>query len=224
MKLNSKEIKIFINQDRHLHRLIIENNIGFSNYFSDEKYNNIALKEYIKDDLVISFKALYKNENKDKLTAILGAVQCLWTEQSKSKILLEVMKDLEATDLLLDEILKTKSFEIIPQIFTNKVIAILNQMDELTLVKNKKEEIIRKSIDLCDKTIQQNIPYLALTYKLHEIKDLGVYKEAFKKHDVKAVMDEVENNQKKNSEMMEHWKLYISIAVISLFFVLNIMF
>jgi len=224
MKLNSKEIKIFINQDRHLHRLIIENNIGFSNYFSDEKYNNIALKEYIKDDLVISFKALYKNENKDKLVAILGAVQCLWIEQSKQKILEEINQDLETANLLLDQILRSDLFESIPMVFTNKVIAILNQMDDLEVVKNKKEEIIRKSIDLCDKTIQQNIPYLALTYKLHEIKDLGVYKEAFKKHDVKAVMDEVENNQKKNSEMMEHWKLYISIAVISLFFVLNIMF
>lgn len=217
--MKKEQIVQFINEDKPLSRLIHDYDISFYNDFDRERYDNIALKQYIEQDLCSSFKHIFESDDIDKIRAVLFAVQNLWTESSKTYVLNEIIFPyLNNADKELTLILQEGKYGYILDYFNDKLIRTFNCMDHIKEVERIKSSIIKTNIDICKLTKNHQIydeSYVELACMIHKIKDLGEYKEEFKPFDFMVGV----NTYVKNVNNIEAFVLFFLLIAMTIMFV-----
>lgn len=204
--MTPSELQQFVEQDEDLDYLFNKNKIYVNTKFSDSKYDNEALKEFIADDYYKSFDAIYSEningKNKSVLISLLKSIDFLTTPAVKDKIITtHLIPTLEASIETLKELNKNIDTDklvlfsaSVNSALSRPVIQIMNQLGTEDSLKELKVNIIALCLDFCDavgtvdssdKPIQA-IVYNGVINNLKKVKDFGGFQQRFNNHNRKA--------------------------------------
>lgn len=213
--MESQNVAQFVQEDKDLGLLLNENTIYFYSDFSDNQYDNDALRAYISADYYKSFKNIYeKNINaksKALVVPLLKSVDFLATPEIKDQIIKEFLLPIlhqshESLSKLKADIDKE---DIVAHLYpvdkalSGPIFQIKNQFQQETEIQEISEKILVICLDICDKIANisptkdeiRYALYNLLINNLEKVKNFGALQSRFGKHQKKitATRDSVDN-------------------------------
>lgn len=200
--MTEQEVKTLIAEDEDLRDLLESHLIGGFTDFSDEKYNDDALKHHIENAYIQSFNEIFnKNSatNPGKVTALLRSIKHLATPNAKDRIVAQLSPYLDTSVASIEEagkavtgsgMINKKGAEKLDRGLDAITIAILNQLADNPTISNYRDKVLSAGLDICDhvakfkatKDEMRYAMYNAVINNLERLKDKGALAERFNLH------------------------------------------